>query len=128
MLLNDLTRVREGIWTNGIAANQYLGLTGSNVLVNVNDTGIDATRPDLMGRVFSDVAATRTDTNGHGTHVGGIIASSGLNSGTARASGSETNANFRGKAPAARLFALRIDAMQPSRPLNRRRCDRRPHS
>ena len=58
----------------------YLGLTGTNVLVNVNDSGVDATHPDLTPRVLADSATALVDANGHGTQVAGIIASSGTSS------------------------------------------------
>ena len=113
---NDLSRVRIGITTNTTdgATNNYLGLTGVGVLVNVNDTGVDQSHPDLLGRVFSVLPSSLVDSNGHGTHVAGIIASSGINSmmppgpnnvGT-NASGSVLNADFRGMAPSATIFAM----------------------
>ena len=101
----DTTRARP---TN------YLGLTGKNVLVAVNDSGIDATHPDLTrARVLGCRRADLVDTNGHGTHVAGIIAGNGTESidGDERArfaSGSVTNADFRGKAPLANLFSMQL--------------------
>lgn len=112
-LANDLTRVRLGISPNTFVPENYLGLSGSNVLVNVNDTGIDRNHPDLRGRVFYDSTNfpnLYSDPEGHGTHVAGTIASSGENSpASTNASGSISGANFRGMAPGARLFAMPID-------------------
>ena len=111
---NDLSRVRVGVATDALATNNYLGLTGTNVLVNVNDSGVDATHPDLQPRVFGDSTNTLVDPNGHGTHVAGIIASSGGKSTTVtNASGPQgpyagTNTQFRGMAPAASLYALPV--------------------
>ncbi|MEO5802117.1 MAG: S8 family serine peptidase [Verrucomicrobiota bacterium] len=112
-VMNDLTRVRVGVSTNTVTAANYLGLSGSNVWVNVNDTTIDNSHPDLSPRIFPAAGVGITDPNGHGTHVAGIIASSGVNS----PSGSQLtnvnslpNANFRGKAPAASILSLDIFA------------------
>ncbi len=111
---NDFSRVRIGVATDPVATNNYLGLSGSNVLVNINDSGVDASHPDLSPRVLGDTTNTLVDPDGHGTHVAGIIASSGgQSSGVTNASGPEgpyggTNNQFRGKAPAARLFALPV--------------------
>lgn len=113
VLANDLTRVRLGIATDAETNGNYLGLTGKGVLVNVNDTGIDASHPDLKGRVVSGETNNLpvSDTIGHGTHVAGIIAGSGTNSSTlTNIQGSVAKAGFRGKAPAARLFALYFDS------------------
>jgi len=111
---NDLSRVRIGVASDPLATNNYLGLSGSNVLVNINDSGVDATHPDLSPRVFGDSTNTLVDPNGHGTHVAGIIASSGGKSSTVtNASGPQgpyfgTNTQFRGMAPAVSLYALPV--------------------
>jgi len=120
---NDLARVTMGISVDTLTNANYLNLYGSNVVVEVNDSGIDSTHPDFsLGgsvpnstagagtRVFGDSLASLTDTYGHGTHVGGIIAGNGDMSLTVTAtnppSGSLTNADFRGKAPLASLFSV----------------------
>src|SRR5258706_2503319 len=107
---NDLSRQTVGVATNSIATNNWLNLSGKNVLVQVNDSGIDATHPDLVNRVFG---APITDTAGHGTHVAGIIAGAGTKSTTVtNAQGSimpGTNGQFRGMAPAAKLFAMDLN-------------------
>ena len=111
MPMNDRSRVLMGLAPNSTnPTNSYLGLNGTNVWINVNDSGVDATHRDLAGRVFSLDAAALTDTNGHGTHVAGVIAGSGVSSTniTALPSGSEAGAHFRGVAPGAKLFVQRV--------------------
>jgi len=122
---NDLARVTLGISADTVTSTNYLNLSGSNVLVEVNDSGIDQTHPDFSlnenaeasgaaaippgsGRVTGDQALSLVDTNGHGTHVAGIIAGNGWASYTVTNTpqGSVTNADFRGKAPAADLFSV----------------------
>src|ERR1035438_5225102 len=51
---NDFSRVSVGVALNVLSTNNYLGLSGSNIMVNINDSGVDATHPDLIGRVFGD--------------------------------------------------------------------------
>jgi len=107
---NDLTRATLGVAADSQVQTNWLNLTGSNVLVAVADTGVDATHPDLASRVFGYTATDLTDTNGHGTHVAGIIAGSGLESLTvSNAEGSimpATNGQFRGMAPLANLYSI----------------------
>ena len=110
---NDLTRATLGVAANSTVPVNYLGLTGTNVLVNVNDTGVDANYPGLASRVFSDTPGGVLDTNGHGTHVAGVIAGNGLQSRTAtNAPGSAlppVDGQFRGQAPGASIFAIAVD-------------------
>ena len=118
VVMNDLTRERVKVSANTVTNVNYLGLTGTNVIVNVNDTGAYAGHPDLSNRVFGVIVTnalgqqlvnTYEDLNGHGTHVSGIIMSSGENgpSGNFLTNfNSVSNANFRGMAPAASVFVL----------------------
>jgi subtilisin-like proprotein convertase family protein len=111
-IANDLSRARVGVAADTITAANYLGLSGLNVVVAVNDSGVDATHPDLNGRVVSAFAEGLVDTNGHGTHVAGTIAGNGTKSTTVtNASGSimpGVDGQFRGMAPAAELYSQPI--------------------
>ena len=63
-----------------------LGYTGSGVRVAVIDTGVDASHPDLAGRVLGGhdfVGGGPGDSNGHGTQVAGIIGAGGAVAGMA---------------------------------------------
>ena len=129
-LANDLARVTLAISADTTTNVDYMNLYGSNVLVEVNDTGIDATHPDftygntaesasppatppsglspLNSRIIPDSALSIVDTNGHGTHVAGIIAGNGWESYNVATvpQGSVPQADFRGKAPAANLYSV----------------------
>lgn len=115
VLSTDLTRPRMGVAEDGMVSSNYLGLTGREVLVNVNDSGVDARHPDLRERVFSPDPGQLRDTAGHGTLIAGIIAGDGSQSGTVSEmpQGSLTNANFRGMAPGARILATRFSYDNP---------------
>ena len=109
-LANDLARVTLGIATDTTTTANYLNLTGSNVLVEVNDTGVDLNHPDLTNRVAYDNVLSGYDTEGHGTHVAGIIAGDGTESTTVIFAGGSLNPGspfqYRGKAPAAQLYSV----------------------
>lgn len=64
-----------------------LGYTGRGVSVAVIDTGVDASHPDLAGRVSGGHnfvgSGEPSDSNGHGTQVAGIIAAGGEAAGVA---------------------------------------------
>lgn len=111
-LLNDLTRVRLGISSNSVTPANYLDLTGSNIWVNVNDTTIDADNPQFQVDRVTIAIGDGTDEDGHGTHVAGIIASSGVPGPTGDLTqiGSVADANFRGHAPSSSLISLDIFA------------------
>ncbi|MGO8766438.1 MAG: S8 family serine peptidase, partial [Limisphaerales bacterium] len=116
---NDLSRVTTGVATNTLVSSNYMNLTGANVVVAVEDTGVDATHPDFSATGTAGggpsgptrVTGVTTDVNGHGTFVAGEIAGNGsqslspVNVGSV-AQGSVSNADFRGKAPLATLFSV----------------------
>ncbi|MDT7726033.1 MAG: hypothetical protein QOI21_2609 [Actinomycetota bacterium] len=86
----------------GAPAAWQAGYTGKDVTVAVLDTGIDATHPDLAGKVaqakdFSGTGDTG-DKVGHGTHVASTIVGSGAASG----------GKYRGVAPDARLAVGKV--------------------
>lgn len=77
------------------------GFTGAGVTVAVIDTGIDVTHPWFAGAIVSCVALVGgvevpecSDTEGHGTHVSGTVAS--------------RDPEFPGIAPEASLAAVRV--------------------
>jgi subtilisin-like proprotein convertase family protein len=121
-LANDLARPALGVAADPFTPTNYLNLQGLNVTVQINDSGIDTNHPDLQGRVFFNDPAEGFDTDGHGTHIAGIIAGSGLESPTVTNASidtanltslipgyfgiSGTNGQFRGKAPLANMFAM----------------------
>lgn len=78
------------------------GVTGKDVDVAVLDSGIDATHPDLAGKVDAQAnftsTSSMTDVVGHGTHVAGTIAGTGAAAEGAR----------RGVAPDARLLIGKV--------------------
>src|SRR5207248_10135212 len=96
------------------AVQQTLGLSGAGVGVAVIDSGITTWHDDLTDRLsrvypfgnqrvaaFVDFVNGRTqpyDDDGHGTHVAGIIAGNGYDSGGQKA----------GAAPEASLIALKV--------------------
>lgn len=72
---------------------------GEGVAVAVVDTGIDLSHPDLAERVvggFSAVGDSYCDDNGHGTHVAGTVAATGVPGGVL------------GVAPRAELLAVKV--------------------
>lgn len=120
---NDLSRVALGVSVDTLTNADYLNLGGSNIVVDINDSGVDALHPDFSltgtaaagpsgaSRVTGDFPSSLIDTDGHGTHVAGIIAGNGAESYTLTnpPEGSITNADFRGKAPLANLFVVNFN-------------------
>ena len=100
---------RQAIGTGeAIFSSGWNAYTGRGVGVAVIDSGV-AMVPDLAGRVaaFKDMVNGRDhlpyDDFGHGTHVAGIIAGSGLAS-----SGPGAETTYRGVAPGAHLVGVKV--------------------
>lgn len=117
-MANDLSRVRTAVATAPQATTNYLGLSGTNVLVNVNDSWeyIEAPlpeHPDLTNRVIYGTPYSLVDSNGHATHVSGSIAGSGAVSATVTNARGSINpgveGQYRGMAPGASILALPIN-------------------
>lgn len=87
--------------TNTPAA--WTATTGGGVRVGIVDTGIDAGHQDLQGRIAASTACTPqcggnpNDTNGHGTHVAGIVAAN-----------KDNGVGVAGVAPGATLVIARV--------------------
>ena len=119
MHANDLSRQTTGVSVDSVTITNYLNLGGSNVIVAVDDSGIDALHPDFSEggsgpvRVISDNPANLIDTDGHGTFVAGQIAGDGTESITvSNVQGSinpGTNFQYRGKAPLATMFSVNFN-------------------
>ena len=82
------------------------GVTGAGVTVAVLDTGIDVLHPFFAGAIVACVSTMGgletpecVDTDGHGTHVAGIVAS--------------RSAQYTGVAPGASLAAVRVQPRSP---------------
>jgi subtilisin family serine protease len=79
---NDTYFARQWGLTQIGAPAAWTTATGSGVLVGVVDTGIDASHPDLAGKVAGAANCLggscrdgdATDDNGHGTEVSGVLA------------------------------------------------------
>ncbi|WP_245170732.1 S8 family peptidase [Streptomyces anulatus] len=74
---------------------------GTGVKIAVVDTGIDATHPDLAGRVAAErnfsASPDAKDRSGHGTHVASTAAGTGAK-----------DARFKGVAPGAQLINAKV--------------------
>jgi subtilisin family serine protease len=100
-LADPRTGEQWGLARMDVDAVRKLG-TGKDVIVAVVDTGVDALHPELAGRVLPGIDLVddgkdgRTDPNGHGTHVAGIIAAAVDGNG------------IEGLAPEAKILPVRV--------------------
>src|SRR5205807_4612869 len=81
-LLHERSRVRLQVSADPVAPTNYLDLTGTNEMLNIIDSGVDATNVGLVGRVFTTDtnSFTLVDVEGHGTHVACTLIGNGVQS------------------------------------------------
>ena len=100
--LDPRTNEQWGALRLDVAELTSRGMTGAGVTVAVIDTGVDATHPELKDVVLPGWDAIdpqgdgRKDSNGHGTHVAGIIAAAANSTGG------------QGLAPGVRILPVRV--------------------
>ncbi len=99
---NDTHRSKQWALTALKAETVHKSAKGSGVTVAVVDTGVKSSHADLKGNVLSgadyvDPGTSANDTNGHGTHVAGIIAAVHNNS-----------RGIAGFAPRAKILPVRV--------------------
>ncbi len=85
----------------GVPRAWSAGLQGRGMVIGVVDTGVDSAHPDLAGRIAAVQDFTGQgagDRHGHGTHVCGIVAGSGVASG----------GKYVGVAPEATLVVAKV--------------------
>ncbi|NLN77241.1 MAG: S8 family serine peptidase [Armatimonadetes bacterium] len=94
------------------ATRERLGLYGEGQVIGIADTGLDTgsianIHPDFAGRIVKSYALRRandwSDLKGHGTHVAGIMAGSGVQSGSQPSNHDYTD-SFAGAAPEADII------------------------
>jgi serine protease AprX len=92
--------------SDGAVANTTSGINGTGVRVAIIDSGIESSSDfanligfkDYTGKTACQKVACAYDDLGHGTHIAGLIASSGV----------LTNYMFQGVAPNAQVLALKV--------------------
>jgi len=93
-------KVPSGITRIGAEPSAELGVTGAGIGVAVIDTGLDLGHTDLnvspSGFYSPFVGVSKQDDNGHGTHVGGIIAAL------------DNSADVVGVAPGVTLYSVKV--------------------
>ncbi len=100
--VNDTLRDRQWALSRLGAEKVWRKSTGSEVIVAVVDSGVSRQHPDLAGRVIKgyDFVAddnAADDSNGHGTHVAGIIAAT-----------EDNRRGIAGLAPSATILPVRV--------------------
>jgi serine protease AprX len=95
---------RTAVTSGSFFVNHNNGLTGAGITIAVLDSGIAKVQDDLPASAvvafkdFVNGRTTRYDDYGHGTHVAGILAGRGTDSG----------GQFAGTAPGAKLVVLKV--------------------
>ena len=103
-LSSDYIKLDRVASTDNVTPLWDQGYTGTGINVSIIDSGIDATSPDLVGKVTQWVDfvnhnnATSYDDFGHGTAMAGIIAGSGA----------ESDGQNKGMAYNANLFSAKV--------------------
>jgi subtilisin family serine protease/uncharacterized membrane protein len=100
----------NAVWSYDNATDAFPGLNGSGIVINIADTGIDASHPAFDGRIVAAYGYgfnATCDCSGfpHGTHVAGIAAGNGS---WRPEDANQTDGYYAGVAPEAGLVAQLI--------------------